>query len=497
MRCWQAVLVLSLVCAMVSRGHAQQNGPTVDELRRQVEMLQRQIERLEESGTDKPRVTQLSTSHRPVERVEQEPEMVVRIYDLSDLFTLAPPYAAMFGGELTDVRQPVFASEASPMTGGGMGGMGMFSLPVSTPTAPLIPNHVLPQMFAGGSVPSARTSMDELIDAITGTIAPQQWDEVGGSASISRLGTTLLISADPQMHQQIESLLDSFRQRWATLRTISIDAEWRWLTVAQLRSLLAKAPQAGRDAAFGLVDQTAWGKLDEKAPVATDPQRAGYHAVVTCYNGQTVHAVSGLASQIVAGLAPRRVGAGLVVSDHSPKEGKEPKAQAVETGQMVYEPILYTLQEGAVLQVTPISSVSGKYVAVDVHSRVVLARQEPKPTMAVPVKPAAEMAPQDAVALLDRPQIVRQHLETTVRLPVDQRMLVGGMTFESQPKPGEPNLYLFLTASVQELRDDVARRDPEAQPDAKVSASPARDPIPASAPRPSAKSSKKAPPSSM
>jgi hypothetical protein len=44
---------------------------------------------------------------------------------------------------------------------------------------------------------------------------------------------------------------------------------------------------------------------------------------------------------------------------------------------------------------------------------------------------------------------------TTLRVPVDRTMLVGGMTYQSVPKPGEPNLYLFVRTSVQELRDDV------------------------------------------
>jgi hypothetical protein len=35
-------------------------------------------------------------------------------------------------------------------------------------------------------------------------------------------------------------------------------------------------------------------------------------------------------------------------------------------------------------------------------------------------------------------------------------MLAGGMTFSTRPKPGEPSLYLFVRASVQELRDDIA-----------------------------------------
>ncbi len=37
-------------------------------------------------------------------------------------------------------------------------------------------------------------------------------------------------------------------------------------------------------------------------------------------------------------------------------------------------------------------------------------------------------------------------------------MLVGGMTYEGRPKPGDRGLYVFLKASVQELRDDAVKK---------------------------------------
>ena len=47
-------------------------------------------------------------------------------------------------------------------------------------------------------------------------------------------------------------------------------------------------------------------------------------------------------------------------------------------------------------------------------------------------------------------------------MPVHRRMLVGGMTYQSVPQPGDPNLYLFLKVAVQELRDDKAEPKPNA-----------------------------------
>jgi len=366
---------------------------------------------------------------------------------------------------------------------GGMGGMGgaMWSVPGQTPGAQPVPRHVLPQMFAGGSAQSPRTSMDDLVNAITSTIEPTKWDEVGGPCAIAQLGTALLISATAEMHEQIENLLDSFRKRWGTLRTVSLEADWLWLSKAQLASLLAaRQPKPGEPPAFGLVDETAWQKLAEQAGKEGGQQRMGYHAVVTCYNGQVAHAVSGGQSLAVVGMVP-------VVDSSMPimppptvpaGDGKEKKgdapapAPAVPTPPTVfnpfaYQPVMATLQEGAVLQVMPIASISGKYVAVDCHSRV--AHLTPAPQGAAA---GAASSIRDVVGAIDRPRLAIQHLETTVRIPADRRMLVGGMTFEGQPVAGSPNLYLFLKVTVQELRDEVTERDAQAQPDLKVPAQP-------------------------
>ena len=49
------------------------------------------------------------------------------------------------------------------------------------------------------------------------------------------------------------------------------------------------------------------------------------------------------------------------------------------------------------------------------------------------------------------------------------------MTFQSEPAAGEPNLYLFARASVQELRDDPPPADaaPATSPGGAAPASPA------------------------
>ena len=62
--------------------------------------------------------------------------------------------------------------------------------------------------------------------------------------------------------------------------------------------------------------------------------------------------------------------------------------------------------------------------------------------------------PQDVVGVIDHSTVVSQRLSTTLRVPLNRYVLIGGMTFDTEPgQPGD-NLYLFMSAAVQELLDD-------------------------------------------
>ena len=277
---------------------------------------------------------------------------------------------------------------------------------------------------------SARTSVDSLVDTITTTISPDQWDDVGGPASITTLGASLIVSAPLDTHDKIGALLDLFRKRWRSPRTISVEAHWLWLTESELSSAPLKDKDAG---AFGVLSDAAWTKLRELAG-AYAQRRSAYHAVLTCYNGQTVHALAGEQRVVVAGMTP-------VVG------GGENAA--------AYQPQIRVVQEGAALQLTPIATRTGKYVVADVHSRVNL-MGGPAAKLAAPDDDAPTAGDAtEVIAALDRPVLQSLRLSTTLRIPVGRPTLIGGMTF-SAGKAAEPNLYLFLTTHVQELRDDEA-----------------------------------------
>jgi len=532
------VVSLSLVWALTSAGWVRAQSDDVRQLREQVralldtsegtglyttrgretrERVQALLDKLntldprESSSITRQRTTELSSP--PARAVEQpvvssppsqeaeEPQVVVQIYDLSDLLAFVVPYPAMVTSDLGPFDQPAFPSLSAAASGvsgmggqmGGMGGMGggmgmggQFSVPAQNGTTTRADHlrQVTPSPAPGGAAPNGavpvgmnaaqprpapadisgvRISLDALIDAITQTIDPKSWEQNGGQGTIASLGNNLLIAATPQTHEQITKLFDVFRKRWGTLRTVSVQAHWLWLSDVQLAALLAEGQAkgdprpAGGYPAFGLVNDAAWESLLKDLRQA-GKQPAGYQVVVTCYNGQTVHAVSGSQRRMIEGMIPVVDGA----------------------GQPAYFPTVATLQEGAALQVTPMVTSAGKLVVLDVHSRVVLLRGGPdRGASALEAAAAGKSAARDVAATIDRPTIANQHLETTLRVPVDRRMLVGGMTFEAQPKAGEPSLYLFIKAIVQELRDDQPAAKPEAKPVAPVE--PAR---PAASPKP-------------
>jgi len=489
------VVCLGVLSGLAWPAWAQVESEQVQVIRDQLQSLQAKLKLLESSSSERSRVTQLGRSSRR----EEEEEWVVRVYDLSDLFTFAPQYPAVVPSALEAENTALFPNSAvgsgqgtSGISGvggmgmGGMGGMGagFYSVPSTGTPAP--------SQDMGGAAGTPRTSLDDLIDAITSTIEPSNWDTVGGGGSIAPLGNSLLISATPRMHEAVTALLDGLRKRWGTLRTISVQADWLWLDDSQVAAILAsQGEKPAEPRAFGVVNDAAWDSLLKELRQPGDKHRAGYRAVVTCYNGQTVHAVAGTQKRVVSGMIPV-VGydapAGPErLAGYLPSAGRSPLSviPAVQTARggliqagpadgamgdgraeprVGYQPIVGILQEGAALQFMPMATTGGKFVVLDVHSRVVLLPDQAAEKKEPGVAPPVSFPAQGVAAVIERPQFAVQHLETTLRVPVDRRMLVGGMTFQVPGKPSDQSLYLFVKVAVQELRDDQSSTDQPARP---------------------------------
>jgi hypothetical protein len=493
-------IVLALVVGLLaSPGWGQSGKEEAENLRLQIEALQQKLKQVEAGQRQKKRVTDVGARRLPEQ--ERQPRMVVRVYDLSDLFSLAPPYPALKVSDLAGDCLPLFPQATGTWTGtgpagmsgmgmggmgmGGIGGMGMGGMgamggtPAKGGMFSVADPAVLPQRRPTGSasspppsgMPEARTSIDDLIDAITSTIAPDQWDDVGGPGSIKPLGNCLLISAAEDVHEQVLALLDSFRKRWGTLRTISVQAHWLWLTEELVAGLLrpdeVRPPKPDQPRVYGLVDDAAWESLRKKIGDAQAAIPGGYHAAITCYNGQTVHVFAGGQKQMITSMIPvvgdnAQAGTKPATSPPSaPLAGPEAAAAAANARGVGYSPVVGSVQQGAALQITPMATVSGKIVVLDVHSRVVQVEERHGQANPAAAEPTGSVV-RDLAAAVDRPLVVNHHLETTLRAPVDRRMLVGGMTVDSGQDDSAMSLYLFVKVSVQELRDD----QPEAKRDA-------------------------------
>src|SRR5262245_2233382 len=99
--------VLSLVITASVWG--QTKSPQVDELRLQLDALQKQLNKLETVPSNPAlRVTQLGATRQQ----RGSPTLIVRIYDLSDLFSISPAYTAAIGNDLGLTSRALFPEAA-------------------------------------------------------------------------------------------------------------------------------------------------------------------------------------------------------------------------------------------------------------------------------------------------------------------------------------------------------------------------------------------------
>ena len=445
------LMILTLVFACSTPTLAA-DPDTVAQIRQQINALQQQLEALENAPAPKRNVTQIGASRA---RNRAVTGMVVRIYDLGDLFAVAPPYPARNKSDLDPSGgHSIFPSaiEDTRGMGGGMGGMGggggMFSIP---PIGTLTLGAAATRQVSG-DMDAIESSQAELIRVIRETISPELWSEGG---KITKLGNAFIISADDETHQQIEALLNLFRARWGTLRTVSIRAWWISLAPADIQGLLdAPTESIAPDGppVFGLVGADAWQELLQiwQQP-ADDAHRLRYQATLTCYNGQTVSSVSGSQSLAVGAMKPFAT--------------RSENGQM--NGQIGYQPELTTIQEGLAFQATPITNISGKTILLDIHSRLTLPTSEGKAPK--PEANASKVTPAEVVQPISRRRLNIHRLSTTARVPVDRPYLIGGMSLPDAETEGL-QLYLFVKVSVQELRNDQDHQavDPTATTDDKV-----------------------------
>ena len=231
-------------------------APRAEALRQKIAALEQELEEIEAPTKRYSHVTQIGGPRS----AERRDDLVVRLYDLSDLFAVAPPYNAERLEGLNTTRAPLFARPSVEQGRGMMGGMGggmggggggFFSVPDAVPNLSELPQRNLHQT-AGSAANSANawSSMDDLVHAITSTISPTSWDEVGGPGTIARLGNApvdFVDAAEPRPDRVAAAVVPSapgdlahdIRPRLVAVarRIATRQAARRWRAARQRRNL--------------------------------------------------------------------------------------------------------------------------------------------------------------------------------------------------------------------------------------------------------------------
>jgi hypothetical protein len=311
-----------------------------------------------------------------------------------------------------------------PLAGGGHSGPG------ANPPSPQPASRGIGGGRAGGgggmSAKQSREAdfsftVDDLIEVIKTSISPTSGDDTGGVGSISPAAGTLVINQTRAVHEKIEKLLDDLRASTPGLRVVSIRATWLLLDLKQLNQLLGSKP--GKE-----------GGIDRKALEEMAAKSKGYLGAITCFSGQTVHIASGRSRSAVVGAIP------------------------VVGGPVGYHPFIRNPQSGAVLQVTPQLLPNAQAALLDVCSSVTRL-EAPHETIRFLAGESTDpekdgKGKSSTTITLDRVNMVVGQLATTLKVPLGEPTLVGGLTREqSADSPEEaaavPQLYLFIEATAK------------------------------------------------
>jgi len=362
------------------------------------------------------------------EELDETVPLVVKVYRVIDLVVPVPnyPYEGTFLPGMGKNLPGASLGTTNTGTFGGMGGMGM-GMGMSVPgvggmggAAPSgttgAPGAAPPRspMAAQRQTISPRMNWNSLTNAITTLIDPQTWEENGGDGAITPVGGALGISQTEAVHAKIEQFFTDLRRETGSLSEISIEAQWLALDVEQIAALRGTS-------------ETAAGELlpEKLAALPASARRAV--ANITCFNGQTVHVISGQ-------LATRLQGAIPVVGGN-------------EVG---YQATITTPHIGTLLQITPLTLPTEGAALVDLQSIVTRPGREEDA-----IDLSAPNAAKALAVLVDRVNIKAQQLATSLRVPLGKPVLVGGMSFDdgtTHDGGNEPQLYLVLELRAQEAK---------------------------------------------
>ena len=344
-----------------------------------------------------------------------------------------------FMNQPDDVQvDPAAAVLAQAGAEGGMyGASGMSGMPgMSSMMGSGYPGGMGVGMGTGiGSTDSAshRYTLHDVVMAIMTAIEPQSWREMGGPGSIVQLGGNLVVTQTAEVHQEVQDFIEILRQESGPVRTVTVRAYWLPVTGEIAEDLLAGGNGT---------------QLDRETVAKLAGSAGAYHGQITCFDGQTVHIVSGRMKNFITSFIPVVGQTDAEEADLlGQTESKTPfrfvqlsggggglggglggvAGQGMEqfgSGDVGYQPVTTTMFSGALLQVTPTVTEDRRSIVLDLRSIV----SEPSQT-------------KDAVQFqknmpIDRLSVAAQRLMTTLQVPLNEPTVVGGMGVQARNDGG-------------------------------------------------------------
>jgi hypothetical protein len=406
-------------------------------------------------------------------------ELVTRVYPVADLIFVPPNYP--FEGISTDVpARPGQSAGGLPVSGGGFGGGGGgfgggggglggfggggFGGP------PNEEGENKTEKVPEGGVESTEPSIRQLTRVIQDSVATSSWAQIGGPGSITVYGNRLIIFQTPKIHAEIKAFLTELRASGMVQSTVTVRANWLRLDAGQYQKLLGEMPVSSPP----LVNRKVL-----EAYAAENTADAGE---VTCFDGQTVHIISGRFRNAVIGVTPvvgqnefgprpREVqlaaaddtGDKLANSevqihrDYTDKSGIQLAQVAGESGPALgglgggggiggaaagginvvgYQPQSIKLHAGALLELTPTRMHDDNAVVLDLKSKVTQWNES---------LPGLQF---NNVVKLDQTSVVSQQLSTTLKAPIGKPVLVGGLSLQPGAAADDAKGQLFLVVEV-------------------------------------------------
>ena len=261
------------------------------------------------------------------------------------------------------------------------------------------------------SVVSSAEHERALLSLIETTIDPGTWKDEGGTiCSATIFDGRLVVNNTQAVQSQIQSLVETLTSDAA--RTVKVNAKWILLSSDEQKALTAKSSKDAN--AITVIGDAEL----ESSKLYCEGQTLGL-------SGQTVHVSCGQEQAYVSNVTPI-VGAGVAA----------------------YEPTMSTVRSGVALQVTP--TLAGNSVLLDLRSIVGNVGNITSGPVQVRASFEPTTVPSDS-GLVQRPKIEGQQFHTTVRLPLGENVLIGGMS--RVPGDEEPSLsQLFLVIRVDASR---------------------------------------------